>query len=114
MHKGLDKTTQTVIADFRRWLRGINIKQTIWDRDKYMIGGKICVDYFIRFEKLFEGISEVCNKLNIPQPKKGDIPRLKTGRRKHDVSFKDFYDEKCAKKVRDAFKFELEYFNYSL
>jgi hypothetical protein len=49
--------------EFRKWLKAGN---WIIDRDKYVMAGRVCVDYFIRFEQLPEGIREVCARLQIP------------------------------------------------
>ncbi len=48
---------------FRQWLQnggGID------DRLAYTIDGSICVDYFIRYEILLDGVAEVCKQLLVP------------------------------------------------
>jgi hypothetical protein len=108
------RNKQAGITEFRQWLKSIHIPSVIQDRDKYMIDGEVCVDYFIRYEKLFEGICAVCKKLKIPKPKRENIPKLKTGRRRQDIPLSDFYDEECVKMVESAFWFEVQNFGYHL
>jgi hypothetical protein len=100
------------IAEFRDWIMRSPLKNIIWDVDKYKIGEQICVDYFIRYERLFEGICEVCKRLGIPTPNVSRIPRLKTGRRRKGIALRDYYDKACLRKVENVFSFELRHFGY--
>ena len=96
------------VASFRNWLKSGG---QIIDRDKYLIDGRVCLDYFIRYENLPEGIREVCEKLQIPfEP--DQVPRLKTGMRNQHIPLKDYYDHQCVQIVRDLYAFELDYFAY--
>jgi hypothetical protein len=98
----------TAIERFRKWIRGGG---AIIDRDQYVIDGEICVDYFIRFEELHEGIKHVCDALDIPfEPEK--IPKLKSGVRKGVIPLYKYYDAETIEIVRDLYKFELETFGY--
>lgn len=54
---------QTDVERFRDWVKkgGSNI-----DRNKYLINGKECIDYFIRFENMHDDLKTVCSALSIP------------------------------------------------
>lgn len=98
------------IHDFRAWVRSGG---AIIDRDKYLIDDKICVDYFIRFESLTEGIEEVCRKLELPRDTH-DMPRYKSGNRHPRLNVRDFYDRETEGRVRENYAFELEIFGYEM
>lgn len=99
-----------LIETFRSWIKNGGF---INDRDKYLVNGWICVDYFIKFENLKNDIEHVCNLLNIPfEPER--LPKLKAGIRDRTIPLRDFYDEETIQIVYARYKFELEYFNYSM
>jgi hypothetical protein len=99
------------IARFRSWIRKGG-GRSIVDRDKYIIAGEICVDYFIKFEDLKGGIKHVCSILDIPfEPEK--IPQFKSGIRNNEIPLYEYYDAETIEIVRNLFKFELETFGYS-
>ena len=78
----------------------------------YVINGEVCVDYFIRYENLEDGIRHVCEKLDIPfRPER--IPKLKSGTRDTTINPRMFYDDETISLVNKACRFELETFNYS-
>lgn len=93
------------VERFRNWIRngGENI-----DRDKYLIDEKICMDYFIRYEDLENGIKHVCDEVDV-EFLPGLILRLKSGIRDCSVPIKDFYDQETRKIVEEKYKFELEF-----
>ena len=96
------------IEKFRNWIRKGG---SIIDRDKYMINGTICIDYFIRYEDLENGVMHVCDQLDIPfEPDR--IPKMKAGMREN-ISPRDYYDEEIIQIVGRLYEFELEYFGYS-
>ena len=98
------------IERFRSWIRRGG---SIIDRDKYLIDGEICVDYFIRYEDLENGIKHVCNHLNISfEPER--ISRLKSGLRDTKIPLRDFYNEEIIQMVSKIYKFEIEEFGYSM
>jgi hypothetical protein len=95
---------------FKSWIKNGGF---INDRDKYFVNGGICVDYFIRYENLKNDIEHVCYILSIPfEPE--SLPKLKAGFRIRKIPLIDFYDEKTIQIVCRRYKFELEYFNYSI
>jgi hypothetical protein len=98
------------IERFRSWIRRGG---SMIDRDKYLITGEICVDYFIRYEDLENGIKHVCNLLNIPfEPER--IPRLKSALRDRKIPLSDFYDEEIIQIVSRIYEFEIDEFGYSM
>ena len=101
---------KTEIERFRCWIRKGN---TIIDRDKYLIDGKECVDYFIRFEDLHEGMKHVCDRLSIPfEPSR--ISEFKKGVRHHGKQIRDYYDHETEVIVRRLYPRKLERFAYDL
>lgn len=98
------------IERFRKWIRsGISVI----DRDKYMIGGEMSVDYIIRYEDLESGIRYVCDKVDVPfEP--ADIPRLKSAVRDRSIPVNHFYDRETARIVGEVYEFEIREFGYAL
>ncbi|MFG6094983.1 sulfotransferase family 2 domain-containing protein [Leptothoe sp. ISB3NOV94-8A] len=99
---------ETTIERFRSWIqKGGEIP----DRDKYLIDGQECIDYYVRFEELHEGIKHVCNYLSIPfEPAR--IPQMKKGIRDNKMNVQDFYDNKTRQIVEKKYAWELERFGY--
>lgn len=91
---------------FKSWL----LRHKMRDRQRYAIEGEICVDYFIRYEALEQGIKHVCDTTGVPfEPEK--IPLLKTGLRpQHELA--DYYDAEAMDFVANEYRFELEHFGY--
>ena len=82
------------------------------DCDNYMIDGAVCVDYFIRYENLEEGIRHVCNVLKIPfEPER--ISRLKSGIRPARPKLNEYYDMKIIEIVAQRHKTEIDLFGYN-
>jgi len=78
----------------------------------YSIAGKICLDYYIRYEDLETGIEFVCNKLGLPfEPE--NIPQLKTGIRDNSIPVKTFYSKELRHLVERTFATEIREFGYS-
>jgi hypothetical protein len=104
------RETDEAIERFRCWVRET---RTGPDRERYMIDSRECVDYFIRFEELGEGIKHVCDRLRIPfEPTR--IPTFKKGIRPGNVQLSDLYDRETEKIVQELYDWELERFGYEL
>jgi len=97
------------IEKFRIWVKS----SRFIDRDKYMIDDKVCVDFFIKYEELEVGMKQVCERLGV-EFNEQEIPQLKKGQRQTEFSIAEFYDDKSKAIVEKLYKFELDYFNYSL
>lgn len=92
---------------FKSW-----IKSGGWidDRDKYLIGGEVCVDYFIRQENLEYGIRFVCEHLGLPFEPYA-IPKLKSGIRPENARH-EYWDYETVDIVNRLYSFEITKFNY--
>lgn len=93
---------------FRKWIARGRFKD---DRDKYMIDGEVCIDYFIRFEALADGIRQVCELLGLPfEPER--LPGFKTGIRPKDRDLTGYYDKATARRIAEQFDWEIRTFGY--
>ena len=99
----------TEIERFRNWIKNGG---AMLDRDKYLIDGYICIDFFIRYEDLEVGIKHVCDKLGIPFESE-NIPLLKSGIRNKQFTINEFYDPETIHIVNKLYEFELKYFGYA-
>ena len=105
-----DQDFSRLRSDFLDWLRR---RRFTVDQDKYLIDGSVCVDYFIRYECLLDGLKEVCRKLGIKRdPAK--LGRFKSRSRLNDKHFSEFYDDEGKRIVAKAYAFELALFGYRL
>lgn len=98
-----------LIAIFREWVR--TVPEEFYDRDKYFLDGKICIDFFIRFENLNNDLSEACQHLNIPY-EPDSLSRLKSHIRPANAHVGDFYNFAATDIVNHLFEFEFDYFGY--
>lgn len=86
---------------FEEWLDTIPMPI---DQNKYMIDGRFCMDYVIKFESLLEGIEEVCNNLHIEfQPE--NLVHLKKSK-KPRTQLRDYYSQKSINIVSKAYEYE--------
>ncbi len=93
---------------FRKWVARSRFKD---DRNKYMIHNELCVDHFIRYENLEQGIKEVCEKLGLPfEPER--LPTFKAGIRPQGRDLSSYYDSATAKRIAKQFAWEIETFGY--
>jgi len=108
--KPIDRVSGSHKVDrFRSWVK---LGGWVKDRNKYIIDGQECVDFFIRFEDLEGGIRSVCERLEIPfEPER--IPRLKHGNRIDDLPLNEYYDKETIQIVSDRYRFELDRFGYT-
>jgi hypothetical protein len=89
------------------------IELSLIDRDKYLIDGEECVDYFIRYEKLSQDIEHACNRLGI-QFVAQEIPEFKKGLRHHRIPIQDYFDVQSENLIQELYAWEISKFNYSL
>lgn len=106
------KRTIDLISEFRNWVYDNRNKKIIDDTSRFMIDGKICVDYFIRHEDFNRGIQEVCSKTGIPF-EEHQIKKLKGGLRDQSIGLQEFYDKQTLEIISDMYSLELDYFGYS-
>lgn len=100
----------TKVERFRAW---VHEGDRPTDRNKYMIDGSPCADYFIRFESLAAGVREVCEKIGVTF-ELGHIPTYKMGDRKDDIPVSDYYDPETEAIVRNLYDWEIERFGYQM
>lgn len=98
--------------DFKQWAFQGGLKSLQHDCKYYLINGKICMDYLIRFENLEDGIKHVCDILDV-EYNRANLLRLKSGVRPKDIPHNEYYDKELIDAVTKIFSFELETFNYS-
>ncbi len=103
-----DMTKQKQLRLFRTWLQDNHVR----NKNKYQINGKLCMDYFIRYEKLNEGIQDVCAKIDVPF-ESDRIQKLKSGYRNSEIAISEFYDARSRKIIETKFAFEIAHFNYN-
>jgi len=105
---GIEETGGTVEC-FRAWIsKGVPVP----DRRQYLIKGRVCIDYFIRYENLAHGIKSVCDHLGLAfEPQ--NIPSLKSGFRDQSIEVREFYSEDMVQLVCKAYEFELKEFGYT-
>jgi len=105
------------IEAFRCWLDydsliNDSVSRWVFDRNKYVLGNDVCVDFFIRYENLEQDLMCVCKKLDVPwEPE--SLLKLKSGSNPKKHSYQCFYDEISITKVLDWFEFEFGFFGYS-
>lgn len=102
-------TTGSKVERFRYWVKNV-IKGNI-DRGIYTIDGSICMDYFIRFEDLENGVKQVCNNLDIPY-EPSYLPNLKKSKRDKNITIREYYDSESIEIVKKRFEFEFREFGY--
>lgn len=99
-----------LIDGFRQWVLGGG---EIMDRHTYTIDGEICLDFFIRFEALEQGLQSVCSRLSLPwEPSR--LRALKTQFRQREIRLDEFYDAATAAVVEEKYAMELAHFGYGL
>lgn len=102
---------QDRISQFRAWLPHISFFN--WYDDKYKIDGEPVMDFFIRFEHLYEDLEIVCNKLGVPYVQ-ADVSHLLGEFRKHDIPISDYYNDELEAFVAHKCAWEIETFKYKM
>lgn len=97
-----------VIQRFREWVRAGG---TVPDLDTYVLDGRLCVDFAIRFEALLEDLETVCRRIGVPSEPES-LPRLKAGYRPGGISLAEYYDPETEALVAERFRFDLEQLGY--
>ena len=97
--------------DQLRRLFSTYIKNTAWPNNDcfYTLDDELCTDFVIRYEKLSEDYSKVCNKLGLPA---NTLPRLKGGIRKQNSHYSNFYDEESIAIVAERHRNDIRLFGY--
>lgn len=87
------------------------VKEGEWDTNDrfYIIDNELCVDYVIHYENLYHDLYEVCNRLGLPQL---ELPQLKSGIRKRNHHYSEYYDKETRAIVADRHKNDIRLFGY--
>lgn len=87
------------------------LKEEEWDTNDrfYIIDGKPCCDYVIRYEHLADDLLEVCKRVGLPELQ---LPRLKSGMRQKDHHYSEYYDDEARDLVADRHRNDIELFGY--
>jgi hypothetical protein len=91
---------------FARFLREEN-----WDTNDrfYVIDGKFCVDFVIRYERLGDDLLEVCRRVGLPQL---HLPQLKAGMRSKKHHYSEYYDDAGRDLVAKRHQNDIRLFGY--
>jgi hypothetical protein len=79
------------------------------DRNKYVINNDFCLDSYIKYEDLENGIKNICKKLDLPF-EKSSIPYFKKGKQVNVLS--KYYSDESKKHISKIYEWELSFFNY--
>jgi hypothetical protein len=100
-----------VRSDFCQWV-GSNAPAVV-DRHAYQIDGRVCVDFFIRYEEMLNGLTYACDHVGFDfRPDR--LGRYKSHTRVRQESFHHYFDKPATIAVESAFGWELDYFGYDL
>jgi hypothetical protein len=84
--------------------------RTLENNDRfYVIDDTLCVDFVIRYERLEEDSREVCARIGLSSL---EIPRLKTGIRKKERPYTDYYDGVTRDIVAELHRNDIRLFDY--
>jgi hypothetical protein len=84
--------------------------RTLENNDRfYVIDGRLCVDYVIRYEYLDDDSREVCARLGLSTLQ---IPRLKAGIRKDKRHYTEYFDDEARDIVAELHRNDIRLFNY--
>lgn len=102
---GKDDSLQQTRAKFSQFLAGD------WDTNDrfYVIDDELCVDFVLRYESLADDVVTLCSRLGIPTI---ELPRLKSGFRKDELHYSDYYDEASKALVGERHRNDLRFFGY--
>lgn len=87
------------------------LKEQEWDTNDrfYTLGGKLCVDFVIRYEHLADDLRQVCVRVGLPEL---TLPHLKSGMRKKDHHYSEYYDDETRALVAERHQCDTELFGY--
>jgi len=85
--------------------------QLIDDRERFMIGGEICMDDFIRYENLQADLERISRKLGIDY-NPALMPEFKREFRPPGATAEALYTKQAREMIENTYAFELQYFGY--
>jgi hypothetical protein len=94
--------------EFEYWLGSGSM---VIDRDKYMIDGKFCIDFVVRYEQLKADMESLCAQIGVAwEPSR--LREFKKGVRDESVGLADIYTPKSIGIISELYSYELERFGY--
>jgi hypothetical protein len=75
----------------------------------YLLDGKLCVEFVMRYEHLNEDLLEVCRRVGLPPV---ELPHLKAGLRKGEHGYAEYYDETTKAIVSERHRNDINLFGY--
>lgn len=83
------------------------------DRHVYLIGTRVAVDYFIRYECLQADLEEVCRLLGVDRCR-SELGRYKSEMRLRPEHYSDYYDADAEDRIAGVYAWEMSRFGYRL
>ena len=87
-------------------------KKVIYNLERCCINNESVCNFYIRYEHILEDIVEVCKILKIDNYDINDLPKFKSGVRKNNVHYREYYDEETRIKGCENHKKTFEQFKY--
>ncbi len=93
--------------DFNEYIRWRCAEEVRFQKD-FIVDedGKIMIDFVGRFENLNADFKQICSRIGISV----DLPKINVS---NEMPYQSFYDEESIALVREAFKPDIELFNYN-
>lgn len=97
---------------FNEWIKtfSLNLRSQPLNFPLYSINGKVELDFIGKFENLYEDLTYIFNKLNIPLV---DLPHEKVKFRTNREDYRTYYDDNSKKIINKFYKKEIELMGYS-
>jgi hypothetical protein len=98
--------------EFKKWV----MTQENLNSRIYLIGGKLAMDYMIRFECLEDDVEKVCSLLGVKK-KISELQKFKSGIRPREGMWSlnsDYFDSDSIAHVENHFDWELRRFKYTI
>jgi hypothetical protein len=97
---------------FNEWIKtfSLNLRSQPLNYPLYSIKGKVELDFIGKFENLYEDLTYILKKLNIPLI---DLPREKVNFRSNREDYRTFYNDNSKKIINKFYKKEIELMGYS-
>ena len=113
-HKKKNGDFKAIKKCFNEWMTKSIIRSSVKsDLELYTIRGEFIFDYYIRYENLEQGIREVCDLLDIKDIDLSRLPKHKSGYRKFNNHYSEYYEPETAQIVKDVYGTIIDYFDYS-
>ncbi|HTS20174.1 MAG TPA: sulfotransferase family 2 domain-containing protein [Casimicrobiaceae bacterium] len=75
----------------------------------YVMDGRMCLDFVMRYERLAEDLGELCRRVGLPEVA---LPHLKSGLRQGGHRYAEYYDEPSKAIVAERHERDISLFGY--